>query len=253
LDKRASQTAGDGPVWVEAAFAVVEIEDWAGEACVAGKEPVAPFGGGGECAGGEVAGEVRGELGADGLGAPADVGLVGLWQGCEALLEAAGVPRGDGKGTAAAIVAAGAAGEPGTGAVTSFSEGGVDGGQDANFHALFVRRDHLRNVLEIFSIFFIFALFYGVAVYGWVREGLRERRRARILDAALLALLGEDVHRARDLMGEPSKIEFGMSGRRLYIWRPPATLALPETPALTVVTLTVEANDMVSATSWKAD
>ncbi|MBY0503906.1 MAG: hypothetical protein K2X03_08345 [Bryobacteraceae bacterium] len=107
-------------------------------------------------------------------------------------------------------------------------------------------------MLEIASIFSIFALLYGVAVYGWMREGLRERQRARILDAALPALLGQDVHEARDLLGEPSRIEFGMSGRRLYIWRPPA-LPLPETPALTVVTLTVEANDVVSATSWKAD
>ena len=124
---------------------------------------------------------------------------------------------------------------------------------DANFRTLVVRRDHRIGVLEIFSIFSIFALFYGVAVWGWVREGLRERRRAEILDFALPALLGHHVNEARTLMGEPSKIEFGMSGRRLYIWRPPVALKLPETPALTVVTLTVEANDIVSGTSWKAD
>ena len=86
-----------------------------------------------------------------------------------------------------------------------------------------------------------------------MREGLRARRRAEILDRALPALLGQDVQQARALLGEPSKIEFGMSGRRLYIWRPPTARALPETPELTVVTLTVEANDIVSRTSWKTD
>jgi len=220
---------------------------------VASKEPVAPIGSRSEDCGGEVSGEVLGKNGAGAAGAFANVGLLSLGQGRETLLEPAGVLRGDRKGTAAAVVATGAAGKPVAGALTSFGEGGVDGSEDANFRALFDRRDHLNDVLEIFSIFSIFILFYGIAVYGWVREGLRERRRARILDTELPALLGEDVHRARDLMGEPSKIEFGMSGRRLYIWRPPSTLKLPETPALTVVTLTVEANDMVSATSWKAD
>ena len=99
----------------------------------------------------------------------------------------------------------------------------------------------------------MFALFYGVAVFGWMREGLRVRRRAKILDRALPALLGQDVQQARALLGEPSKIEFGMSGRRLYIWRPPTALALPETPELTVVMLTVEANGIISRTSWKTD
>jgi len=108
-------------------------------------------------------------------------------------------------------------------------------------------------VLELLSLLFIFALFYGIAVYGWMREGLRERRRARILDAELPRLLGRNVQEARVLMGEPTKIEFGMSGRRLYIWRPPEALALPETSLLVVVTLTVEANDTVSGTSWKTD
>jgi hypothetical protein len=108
-------------------------------------------------------------------------------------------------------------------------------------------------VIEIFSVFSIFALFYGLAVYRWVREGLRARRRAEILDRALIPLLGQDIHPVRELLGEPTKIEFGMSGRRLYIWRPPSTLSLPETPELIVVTLTVEANDVVSSTSWKAD
>ena len=161
--------------------------------------------------------------------------------------------RSDGKRAAAALVAARAASQPRSSAAARFGKGRVGGSQNANFRKLFSRVDHLTAVLEIFSIFSIFALFYGVAVYGWMREGLRERRRAQILDTALTALLGQDVHRARELMGEPSKIEFGTSGRRLYIWRPPLTLGLPETPALTVVTLTVEANDTVSGTSWKAD
>ncbi len=108
-------------------------------------------------------------------------------------------------------------------------------------------------MLEIFCVFSIFAGLYGVAMYGWMREGLRARQRARILDDRLPAMLGQNIHQVRTLMGEPRKIEFGMSGRRLYIWRPPTALALPETPDLIVVTLTVEADDIVSETSWKTD
>ena len=108
-------------------------------------------------------------------------------------------------------------------------------------------------MIEIFSIFSIFALFYGIAVWGWVRAGLRDRRAARMLDRALPPLLGQGVQRARQVLGEPSRIEFGMSGRRLYIWRPPVALSLPETADLIVVTLTVEADDTVSGTSWKVD
>ena len=225
---------------------------------MAGEEPLAPFGQGLEVSGLEVSGlEVSGEFGGHDRagfgGAEADLGLVGRGQGGQALTEAVGVEGGDGEGTPAAVVATGPAGEPGTGEFASLGKGGVGGGEYANFRTLVVRRDHRIGVLEIFSIFSIFALFYGVAVWGWVREGLRERRRAEILDFALPALLGHHVNEARTLMGEPSKIEFGMSGRRLYIWRPPVALKLPETPALTVVTLTVEANDIVSGTSWKAD
>ncbi len=108
-------------------------------------------------------------------------------------------------------------------------------------------------MIEIFSIFSIFALFYGIAVWGWVRAGLRDRRAARMLDRALPPLLGQGVQQARQVLGEPSRIEFGMSGRRLYIWRPPVALSLPETADLIVVTLTVEADDTVSGTSWKVD
>lgn len=108
-------------------------------------------------------------------------------------------------------------------------------------------------MLEIFCMFLIFAGLYGVAMYGWMREGFRARRRARILDQRLPSWLGQDIHRVREFMGDPTRIEFGMSGRRLYIWRPPTALALPETPELIVVTLTVEANDVVSETSWKTD
>lgn len=140
---------------------------------------------------------------------------------------------------------------------TCFGESRIDGGKHANFAVIFdslrLWRDHLNSVLEIFSIFSIFAIFYGIAVYGWMREGYRGRRRARILDTKLPPLLGRDIREARALLGDPSRIEFGMSGRRLYIWRPPEALALPETSDLIVVTLTVEANDVVSATSWKAD
>ncbi len=187
------------------------------------------------------------------MGALPDLGLIERQQSGEALAQAACVLLGDGEGPAAALIATGAAGEPIAGPLARCGESGVDSGQHTNFRTRIVGRDHQSSVLEIFSIFSIFALVYVVAAYGWLRDGLRERRRARILDGVLPALVGQDIRRARELLGEPSQIEFGMSGRRLYIWRPPVRPALPVTPALTVVTLTVEANDMVSETSWKAD
>ena len=251
LDEGPGEPAGDGAVGVKTAFAGVEVEDGAREAVVAAQEPVAPFGMIGEDA--RFAREILGELPASVGGALSDVRLDSGGELSEAGAEADSVLGGDGERAAATLVATGTTGQPVSSELASVGKGRVDCRKDANFPARVVWRDHLSSVLEIFSIFSIFALFYGVAVYGWMREGLRERRRAQILDAALPALLGQDIHRARELMGEPSKIEFGMSGRRLYIWRPPATLGLPETPALTVVTLTVEANDIVSATSWKAD
>lgn len=220
---------------------------------MAREEPLTPLFRVSEGAGGEVTRKVFGHL-LPGLTRPFRDG--GLYFGRQCGKTGAQPPRilcRDRERPAAAFVATGVAREPIARAFPRFGEGRIDRRQHANFHALLVWRDHLSSVLEIFSIFSIFALFYGVAVYGWVRAGLRERCRAQILDAALPALLGQNVHQARALMGEPSKIEFGMSGRRLYIWRPPTALALPETPELTVVTLTVEANDIVSRTSWKAD
>ena len=186
-------------------------------------------------------------------GAALDVRLGGGIEGGQPGLQSPGIGGRNRKGTAAAFVATRVAGKPITCPSARLGKGGIDGREHPNFRTLRFWRDHLSSVLEIFSIFSIFALFYGVAVFGWMREGLRVRRRAEILDRVLPALLGQDVHRARALLGEPSKIEFGMSGRRLYIWRPPTALALPETPELTVVTLTVEANDIVSRTSWKTD
>ena len=238
---------------VEAAFPGFEIENRTGQAGVAGEEPFAPLRMGGECAGGEVAGEILGHEEAGLLGALPDLGLIERRQSGEAVAEAAGVLLGDGERPAAALIATGAASEPIAGPLARFGESSVDSGQHANFRTRIVWRDHQSRVLEILSIFSIFALLYVVAAYGWLRDGLRNRRRAQILDGALPALLGQDIRRARELLGEPSKIEFGMSGRRLYIWRPPLWLALPETATLTVVILTVEANDMVSETSWKAD
>ena len=187
------------------------------------------------------------------VGAALDLSLGASVEGGQPGPEPPGIGGRNGKGTAAAFVATGTAGKPIARPLARLGKGGIDGREHPNFHTLRFWRDHLSSVLEIFSIFSIFALFYGVAVFGWMREGLRVRRRAEILDRTLPTLLGKDVHQARDLLGEPSKIEFGMSGRRLYIWRPPPALALPETPELTVVTLTVEANDIVSRTSWKTD
>ena len=187
------------------------------------------------------------------MGPALDVSLCRGIKGRQPGPQSPGIDGRNGKGTAAAFVAAGVAGKPIPCPLARFGKGGIDGREHPNFRTLRFWRDHLGSVLEIFSIFSMFALFYGVAVFGWMREGLRVRRRAEILDRELPALLGKDVHQARALLGEPSKIEFGMSGRRLYIWRPPTALALPETPELTVVTLTVEANDIVSRTSWKTD
>lgn len=73
MDERAGEAASDGTVVVEAAGAGGEVEDGAGEPGVAGEEPVAPFGFGGEGGGGEVTGEVRGELGAGVGGTAAEV------------------------------------------------------------------------------------------------------------------------------------------------------------------------------------
>ncbi len=135
MDEGTGQPAGDGTVGVEAAFAGLEVEHWAGQTIVTGEEPFAPFGFAGEGAGVEVTGEVVGDLAADLGGAFLNVGLDGGVQGGEAFEEAVGVLGGDGERAAAALVTAGMAGDPFAGFFASFGEGGVNGGEDANFLA----------------------------------------------------------------------------------------------------------------------
>ncbi len=111
---------------VEVAGAGGRIEDGAGLVVGEVIEGFFVVGLGEEPAGGGVAGEVWREAVAGGRGAGADAVGDGGFGGGEGFAEGLGVERRDGEDADAALMAAGAAGEPVAGALGRGSKGGVE-------------------------------------------------------------------------------------------------------------------------------
>jgi hypothetical protein len=107
-------------------------------------------------------------------------------------------------------------------------------------------------VVVEFLVFVVFCyIFYGV----WLARHLLNRWRTRRREATLVRLVasfaGKPVSEAQRALGPPVEILDGPSGRRLYVWRPPASRAIPPAPGVVVVTTTVEADGTVAETSWR--
>ncbi len=126
----AEGTALDGARGVEVAGAGGGVKDGAGFVVGEVFEELFVMRLGEEQPGDGVAGEVRGEAFAGALGAAADArGYGGV--GCgECIAERSGVKLRDGEDADAALVTAGAAGQPGTGALHAGGECGVDDGEE---------------------------------------------------------------------------------------------------------------------------
>jgi hypothetical protein len=102
-----------------------------------------------------------------------------------------------------------------------------------------------------FIVFFV--MLVGFVLFstsrGWLTS-LRERRRARFLDAKMQELSGKAVSVALEQFGPPFEDFTGSTGRSLYVWRSPPSDNFPQGPGLLIVTLTAE-NGLISHTDWK--
>jgi hypothetical protein len=79
----------------------------------------------------------------------------------------------------------------------------------------------------------------------------RNQRRAMAMGEQLNQLPGKSAWDAEKILGPPTEIVEGTSGRHLYIWK---SLNLPNIPkggGLLVVTLTVGADGSVAETHWQ--
>lgn len=106
-------------------------------------------------------------------------------------------------------------------------------------------------VFEFVAFILIFAILYGIAVTGWIRKARGNKQREAMLNQMLGALRGRRIQEAAEQFGEPSEIVFGSSGARLYIWKQPAGPALPKGSGVVVITVNVDAADIVTGSSWK--
>ncbi len=129
-DGRAEGAAGDGAGGVEVAGSGGGVEDGAGLVVGEVVEGVFVVRRGKELAGGGVAGEAGGEVGAGGCGAVEYAGGKGGFGGGQGRAEGFGVERGDGEDADAALVAARVAGQPGAGAGGGGGECGFDLGEE---------------------------------------------------------------------------------------------------------------------------
>lgn len=70
-------------------------------------------------------------------------------------------------------------------------------------------------MIEILSLILIVAFFFTLSL---VQRAFRRRRERRATERAH-GLRGRKVSEARAWLGEPTEIVFGVSGRRLYVWK----------------------------------
>jgi hypothetical protein len=127
---RAEGAAGNGACGVEIAGAGGGVEDGTGFVVSEVVEGLFVVGLGEELAGGGISGKVWREARARGCGAGVNLLGDGGFGGCEGLAEGRRIELRDGKDADAALVAAGLAGQPVTGARSRRGEGGVEDGKE---------------------------------------------------------------------------------------------------------------------------
>jgi len=82
-------------------------------------------------------------------------------------------------------------------------------------------------------------------------SNLRERRRAKAIGVELSHLPGKMAWEAERVLGPPTEIVDGSSGRQLYIWKALDLPHIPRSSSLMVVTLTINSDGSVSDTHWQ--
>jgi hypothetical protein len=106
----------------------------------------------------------------------------------------------------------------------------------------------------VFEVVFFFVSLSALGAWLFAREGLyqwRLRHRARRVQSLLRGLEGRPVVQAETVLGPPVEIVNGSGGRSLYVWKDPASRAIPRAASLLIITLTVDAAGIVTHTAYE--
>jgi hypothetical protein len=90
---------------------------------------------------------------------------------------------------------------------------------------------------------------FNIGKQAWDRR--RRRRRGLALESRMAELAGQKAWEAEKWWGPPTEVAEGSRGRRLYIWKRERMAGIPEALGLIVVTLTVDAENVVEGTHFE--
>ena len=105
--------------------------------------------------------------------------------------------------------------------------------------------------VEICVFFLCIGLFCAWLLISDRMRTRKSRRESERIDRSIRLLAGRTIEELLDAYGTPYEQFAGSTGRSLYVWRRPPSLALPETNGVLVVTVTVDRDGVVADVSWE--
>jgi len=96
----------------------------------------------------------------------------------------------------------------------------------------------------------VLALIVGTLTRDYLRAR-RDRRRSVEMVRIVFQFTNEPLVALVEFLGDPYETAEGVTGRALYIWKSPPNEKLPPGSGLLTMTVTVEADGLISDIEWR--